>query len=57
VAESNPGGEIESFSLVGEAGNEKSDGIFDPIVIIFIILALTFTADWMVYCYEKYQLR
>ena len=57
VAESNPYSEIESFSIVGEAGNEKSDGIFDPIVIIFIVLALTFTADWMVYCYEKYQLR
>lgn len=57
IAESDPYAELDSFTVVGEAGNEKSDGIFDPIVIIFIILALTFTADWMVYCYEKYQLR
>lgn len=57
VAESDPTSELESFSLSGEREYEKSDGTFDPIVIILIILALTFTADWMVYCYEKYQLR
>ncbi len=45
------------FSLVGEQQFEKTDGEYDPLVIIFIILAVIFAADWMVYCYEKYQLR
>lgn len=55
--ESNPSQSEEDFSLVGERQFEREDGEFDPIVIIFILLALIFTADWMVYCYEKYQLR
>ncbi len=45
------------FSLAGEQTFVKSDGEYDPIVIIFITLAVLFMADWMVYCYEKYQLR
>ncbi|MBR7116410.1 MAG: VWA domain-containing protein [Clostridia bacterium] len=55
--ESNPTESEDSFSLMGEQQFERTDGEFDPIVIIFILLALIFTADWMVYCYEKYQLR
>ena len=43
--------------LLGEAGNAGRDGEYDPIVLLFIILAVVFAADWMVYCYEKYQLR
>ena len=46
-----------SFSLVGERQYERSDGEYDPLIVILICLALIFTADWMVYCYEKYQLR
>lgn len=46
-----------AFSVVGERGYEKTDGQYDPLVLIFILLAIVFTADWMVYCYEKYQLR
>ena len=46
-----------SFSIVGEPTYEKTDGQYDPLVLLFILLAIVFTADWMVYCYEKYQLR
>lgn len=45
------------FSLSGTQTYEKTDGQFDPLVILFIILAVVFCADWVVYCYEKYQLR
>ncbi len=47
----------EGVSLLGEAGNEGRDGEYDPLVILFILLAVIFAADWMVYCYDKYQLR
>ena len=36
---------------------EKTDGEYDPLVLLFVLLAVVFSADWMVYCYEKYQLR
>lgn len=55
--ESEPFAIKASFSLVGEQTFIKSDGEYDPVVIIFIALAVLFMADWMVYCYEKYQLR
>ena len=55
--ESNPHATTDSFSLSGERQYERSDGEFDPLVIILISLAVLFCADWMVYCYEKYQLR
>lgn len=46
------------FSLNGEATDGGLDGIKDTIILIaFIVLALAFVADWMVYCYDKYQLR
>jgi hypothetical protein len=46
-----------SFSVGGERGYEKTDGEYDPVALLFILLAVVFCADWMVYCYEKYQLR
>ncbi len=52
-----PAVKSEAFSLVGEAGKEKRDGVYDDLMILFILLALIFAADWMVYCYEQYQLR
>ena len=55
--ESNPVQSMERFSLEGEQAYERTDGEFDPTVILLVALALIFTADWMVYCYEKYQLR
>ena len=55
--ESDPVATESAFSLEGERQFERSDGEFDPLVILLISLALLFCADWMVYCYEKYQLR
>ena len=57
TAESDPTEIGADFSLVGEQSYEKTDGQYDPLVLLFIMLAVVFTADWMVYCYEKYQLR
>lgn len=45
------------ISLSGEPSTDGFDGKYDPLVLIFIILAVIFSADWMVYCYDKYQLR
>lgn len=47
----------DSFALAGEASDERRDGEYDPLMILFICLAVLFIADWGVYCYEKYQLR
>lgn len=49
--------EVNELSLQGEASNDYSDGIYDELIILFILLAVIFVADWMVYCYEQYQLR
>jgi hypothetical protein len=48
---------VASLSLTGEKGDTSIDGIYDDLLIIFIILAVVYIADWMVYCYEQYQLR
>ena len=48
---------FESVSLNGEASNSGSDGKLDLLAALFIIAAVLFTAEWMVYCYDKYQLR
>ncbi len=45
------------FSIRGVAGTEGRDGQFDPIVILCVLAILLFTAEWVVYCYDKYQLR
>ena len=45
------------IGIQGEAVEKGSDGRYDPIAILFILAALLFTAEWMVYCYDKYQLR
>ena len=47
----------EAFSLSGEANGIGIDGYYDKLIIFFICLAVIFVADWMVYCYDKYQLR
>ncbi len=56
-AERDPVEGREAIALQGEATDEGFDGRFDPLFLIFIALAVIFLADWMVYCYEKYQLR
>jgi hypothetical protein len=45
------------IGIQGDAVAEGSDGRYDPISLLFILAALLFTAEWMVYCYDKYQLR
>ncbi len=47
----------ESFGLQGKAGKGGLDGIYDDLIVFMIVLAVIFSADWMVYCYDKYQLR
>lgn len=46
-----------SFELTGVKENNYRDGIYDELIVLFIILAVIYMADWMVYCYEQYQLR
>ena len=46
-----------NIGLQGVATDGGFDGTYDPLMILFISLAFLFLADWMVYCYEKYQLR
>ena len=57
TSESNTDAVGGDFSIVGEQTFEKTNGEYDPLVLLFVLLAITITADWMVYCYEKYQLR
>ncbi len=47
----------DGFALTGNAEASDKDGIYDELMFMFIILAALFVADWMVYCYEQYQLR
>lgn len=47
----------DAFLILGEADNEKFDGIYDDLLILFILLALIAAGDYGVYCYEQYQLR
>ncbi len=55
--ECNPAPEADAVALQGTPADGGFDGKFDPLMILFIALAVLFLADWMVYCYEKYQLR
>lgn len=55
--ERDPTATAEELSLMGEPGTDGFDGIYDNLMILFICLAVLFAADWVVYCYEKYQLR
>ncbi len=56
-SESNPQPAEEKIELIGTAEDIGFDGTFDPLTILILCLVLLFLADWMVYCYEKYQLR
>ncbi len=49
--------EDATFSLIGEPSDDARDGLFEDLTLLFLILAAFFVADWMVYCYEQYQLR
>ena len=47
---------IDILKLVGQPENNYSDGRYDNLIILFILLGLLFVADLMVYCYEQHQL-
>ncbi len=47
----------EAFVVSGTPSQEKRDGKYDDLIILLVILAAICLADWMVYCYEQYQLR
>ncbi len=47
----------EAFVIAGTPSDDRRDGIYDDLFLLFIILAALFLADWMVYCYEQHQLR
>ena len=57
ISESEPRTAAADISLSGEAQEINTDGIFDPITLLFVALAILFILDWGLYCYEKYQLR
>ena len=46
-----------AFCINGEATDGRTDGKYDRLILIFALLSVMFIADWMVYCYDKYQLR
>ncbi len=46
-----------AYVISGEASTARRDGAYTSIVYLFIFLAVVILADWMVYCYEQYQLR
>ena len=52
-----PDTSLEYVGILGEASEKGSDGWYDPITLLLVVVALLFTAEWMVYCYDKYQLR
>ena len=47
----------QELAIVGQSEPGGFDGEYDPLVIVFICLAVIFAIDWGVYCYEKRQLR
>ncbi len=52
-----PAEEGEDFIIEGLALDGKFDGIYDDLLILFILLGVVAVADYGVYCYEQYQLR
>ncbi len=49
--------ENDSFVVEGTPSEEGRDGVYNDLIALLIILAAIFLADWVVYCYEQYQLR
>ena len=48
---------VQEISIVGQSVPGGFDGEYDPLIIVFICLAVIFAIEWGVYCYEKRQLR
>lgn len=56
-AERNPQAPVSELIVQGQAQEGGFDGLYDPLFVIFICLAVIFALEWGVYCYEKRQLR
>ena len=56
-SERQPEAEAREISIVGQSVPGGFDGEYDPLIILFICLAVIFAIEWGVYCYEKRQLR
>ncbi len=48
---------LDSIAIVGEPANGGRDGKIDNLTLLYVAVALLFSAEWVVYCYDKYQLR
>ena len=57
LSERNPSVTEPNFSIVGQPSKDRLDGEFNPSIIIYILIVIIFAADWVVYMYEKRQLR
>lgn len=44
------------LSIEGEQTAHYGDGFYENLMILLIVLAVIYLADWMVYCYEQHQL-
>ncbi len=56
-AEREPAEPITELAIQGQATEGGFDGLYDPLFVLFICLAVIFALEWGVYCYEKRQLR
>lgn len=56
-AERNPDAPAGELIIDGQAVEGGFDGLYDPLFVLFICLAVIFALEWGVYCYEKRQLR
>lgn len=57
VSECAPESEAIQMAVQGQAAEGGFDGAYDPLMILFVCLAVIFILEWGVYCYEKRQLR
>lgn len=55
--ERQPVASAQELSIVGQPVPGGFDGEYDPLIVLFICLAVIFAIEWGVYCYEKRQLR
>lgn len=56
-AERDPAAVTGELTVIGQAEEGGFDGLYDPLFVMFICLAVIFALEWGVYCYEKRQLR
>lgn len=56
-SESNPSVAEEKIEISGEPAKGHRNGRFDRLWILFLIIGVLCAADWVVYCYDQYQLR